>query len=326
VAVGHVAVFDRLAGLDPATYRPHFLHAEDRIWSETNCYVDLWIEMLHALGADPLPVAAFCLSADFEGTQWSFFKPSPEDIRAVYGIEVGEMNVWRSVLDHVEEELSLGRTLTVEVDSWYLPDTIGVSYRTEHVKTSIAPALVDRGRRVLRYFHGSGFYQLRGDDFDGIFAPALLPPYVELVRLNDLRVDTDEQIVASLELARAHLRRRPAENPVVRLGRRLSAISPWLATQGPEVFHQLAFGTCRQLGATAEVGSSYLDWLDRRTALEMTGAAESLRQAAEHAKALQFSLARAARGRSVNFEDSVASLAAAWDRGLDLATVALAAA
>ena len=30
---------------------PHRLHGPDRMWPETNCYVDLWIELLHALGS-----------------------------------------------------------------------------------------------------------------------------------------------------------------------------------------------------------------------------------------------------------------------------------
>ena len=33
--------------LDPATYTRHPLHASDRVWPESNCYVDLWFELLH---------------------------------------------------------------------------------------------------------------------------------------------------------------------------------------------------------------------------------------------------------------------------------------
>ena len=40
-----------LADLDPAASRPHPLHsAGTGMFAETNCYADLWIELLHGLG------------------------------------------------------------------------------------------------------------------------------------------------------------------------------------------------------------------------------------------------------------------------------------
>jgi hypothetical protein len=304
-----------LAHLDPSSYRPHPIHGVDRVWSETNCYTDVWIELVHALGAEPLALCAFCLSADFEGTQWSFFKPPLEDIRELHGIEVTEMNVWRPVLDHLEEEIGLGRLLTVEVDSWFLPDTAGVSYRTEHVKTTIIPTLVERDRRVLRYFHGAGFHQLTGDDFDGLFAAPLLPPYVELVRLENLT--TDAPLSSVLSLARKHLSRRPATNPIHRLALRLSEAAPWLAAQtDPEMFHKFAFGTLRQCGATAELAASHVEWLTRSTSLPTGHTGARFLQVAEGAKTLQFALARAARGRTVDLVAAVEPLAEAWDAAI----------
>ena len=64
-----------IAGLDPAAYQRHSLHGEQRIWVEKNCYVDLWIELLHALRLEPLAMLPFTLAIDFEGDQWTFFKP-----------------------------------------------------------------------------------------------------------------------------------------------------------------------------------------------------------------------------------------------------------
>ena len=92
-----------LLPLTAATHVPHPLHSGERAWTETNCYVDVWIEVLAALGLDPLAGAAFPLSCDFVGDQWTFFKYPPEDLRAAYGIEVAELNVWRPVVDHVAE-------------------------------------------------------------------------------------------------------------------------------------------------------------------------------------------------------------------------------
>ncbi len=67
----------RVVPVDASSYRPHPLHATERTWTETNCYVDLWIELLHSLGLDPLAAAAFTISTDFEGDQWTFFKFPP---------------------------------------------------------------------------------------------------------------------------------------------------------------------------------------------------------------------------------------------------------
>ena len=40
-------------------HRPHPLHGLERNWPETNCYVDLWIEVLHADGREPTAALAF---------------------------------------------------------------------------------------------------------------------------------------------------------------------------------------------------------------------------------------------------------------------------
>src|SRR6185437_2095708 len=48
-----------LFGLDPATYAHSALHDPDRTFRETNCYVDLWIELLHAQGIDAASAMAF---------------------------------------------------------------------------------------------------------------------------------------------------------------------------------------------------------------------------------------------------------------------------
>src|ERR1019366_7270718 len=52
VAVSTVSVC-AFAHLDPRTYVPHELHGSVRAWTESNCYTDVWVEILHALGLDP---------------------------------------------------------------------------------------------------------------------------------------------------------------------------------------------------------------------------------------------------------------------------------
>src|SRR5215210_7588750 len=107
----------------PETSRPHAIHQPGRIWAHTNCYADVWIELLHALGVEPTASLAFTLAIDFEGDQWTFFKCPLADLYELYGIDVQELAIWRELAVHVAEQVVRGRPVLVEVDSFYLPDT-----------------------------------------------------------------------------------------------------------------------------------------------------------------------------------------------------------
>ena len=87
--------------LAPQAYVPHRVHADDRMWLESNCAADLWIEVLHALGVEPLAAMGFLLSAGFDGEQWRMFKFSTEDVRRLYGIDAYEVNLWRALPLHL---------------------------------------------------------------------------------------------------------------------------------------------------------------------------------------------------------------------------------
>src|SRR5207248_1612605 len=138
------------------TYTSHALHDDERAWPETNCYVDLWIEVLHAQGLEPTAGLAFTLGLDFEGDQYTFFKFSLDELRDLYGVEVQELNVWRPLAEQAAEQVRLKRFFMPEIDSFYLPDTAGVTYQIDHGKSSIAVDSIDLERRTLRYFHNRG--------------------------------------------------------------------------------------------------------------------------------------------------------------------------
>ena len=309
--------------LDPARYEPHPLHGPDRDWTETNCWLDMMIELLHVLGLDPVAALAGSLSTDFDGDHWALFKYPLEDLRRLFGLEVAEMYVWRPVVDHLADHLAQGHLLTVEVDAYYLPDTAGITYRLDHAKTGVIVQMLDRDNRRLGYFHNAGYFELEGEDFDGILYlrdgrdPRILLPYVEIVKLDRVRHDDAETLRrAVLELTAEHLGRRAATNPFVRFRARLGADLGWLAEQGEEGFHPYAFATCRQCGANAEMAAAFVDWLEAHDGGGLDKAGDAFRQIAAVSKALQFSLARAARGRKVDLDPPFDQMEAAWDTAM----------
>ena len=111
--------FVSLLGLDPAAYRPHLLHASERTYTETNCYTDILIEFLHARGDEPLAMMGCVLRVDFEGDQWTFFKPLPEHVERLYGVDIHEMQPYRPLPEQIAEQIAHDRTIIVELDSWY---------------------------------------------------------------------------------------------------------------------------------------------------------------------------------------------------------------
>ena len=121
--------YEVLPGLDAARYQRHPLHGEDAIWAEKNCYGDMWIELLHALKLEPLASLPYTLAVDFEGDQWTFFKPPLDELRDLYGIDVQELTVWRPLLEHAVEHLGAGKLISTEADAFWLPDTAGTDYR-----------------------------------------------------------------------------------------------------------------------------------------------------------------------------------------------------
>ncbi|HME03714.1 MAG TPA: DUF1839 family protein [Solirubrobacteraceae bacterium] len=306
-----------LLGLDPASYRPHMLHAPDRTYAETNCYADIVVELLHACGMEPLAAMGCAVRVDFEGDQWTFLKPLPADLERLFGIDVHELQPYRPLPEQALEQILDGRTLIVELDAWYLPDTAATSYRREHVKTSVAIEGIDPAAERLRYFHAGGLYELRDEDYRGVFhlsgsVPAeVLPPYTELVRFDLGAPLTGE---ALLDAARAslaeHLRRRPRDNPFGRFAVQLEAVLPTLFGRDPAAFHAYAFATVRMAGSAFQAASAHARWL-------LGGDADAicrpLEEIVEGCKALSFKLARR---RHFEPQPTTDALAAAWDEAM----------
>ncbi|MBK7865364.1 MAG: DUF1839 family protein [Archangiaceae bacterium] len=310
--------------LDAAKYQSHPLHALERNWPETNCYVDLWVELLHGLGHEPTAALPFVFATDFEGDHFTFFKQPQEDLFQLYGLTVQEQPIWRRVVDHLAEQLALGRPVLVELDSYYLPDTQGTAYRQAHVKTTVAANALDLEGKRLGYFHNRGYYALAGEDFDGVLRlvpglsdnPNILPPYAEVVKMEPARALQGRALLdRSLQLLKLHLARRPSKNPVASYRTRVEADVAWLLTEPMESYHVYVFNTLRQLGASYELGQSYLQWLGAQGVGGLDEAGAACRVISDGCKSLLLVLARAAtRKKKPDLKASLDALEAAWER------------
>jgi hypothetical protein len=311
--------------LAAASYTVHALHREDRAWVQKNCYIDVWLEAVHALGLDPTAMLGFTVRLDFEGDQWTFFKPSHSELEKLYGIEVHELNVWRgTLLDHALHHLKEGRLVFTEADAWWLPDTAGTDYRHQHTKSTIVLNSIDVQAQRLGYFHNQSYYELQGEDFVNLFRvgfapdPAFMPMFAEFARTDRIeRLPAPELAAVSADLLRGHLKRLPATNPVTRFAERFPQDVAWLQAEGLPLYHGYAFATLRQLGANFELAALYLDWLAAHGETGLDTARAAFDEISSGAKALVLKTARAVHAkRNVDFSEMLGGMATAWDSGM----------
>lgn len=320
-------VAPRVLPVDPATHRSHAMHGPERHWPQTNCYADLWIETLAALGLEPAAAFGFAITQDFEGDQFTFFKPPLEDLEALFGLRVTELALYDDLVSHLAMQAAQGRLVLIELDSFYLPDTRGVSYRVAHGKTTVAINRIDLAARELDYLHNEGVFRAEGDDFDGLFRLGAnrrddaLFPYAEMVRLPARMTPKGETTAAALALLVRHVRRRPEANPVQAFRRVVAVQASALAERPTEAFHHYAFNTLRQLGANFELFGSHLAWLSAEGVDGLDEAASAANTIAEGAKVAQFQLARSVRQLSFGrLDGSLATVETDHDRLVALLT------
>lgn len=302
--------------VSPATYQPHLLHAQDHAWPQTNCYVDLWIEVLASAGLIPEAMLSFTLAQDFEGDQFTFFKVPLEDLERLYGITCTELVLYDTLENHLVTQLGRRRLCLVEADSFHLPDTAGVDYRHSHSKTTIAINRLDASAGRLEYFHNDGYHALSGDDYAGVFQHGVDPalrwiPYTEIAHLPDVLATPSHQRETAQRLLARHLARRPAESPLAVFAEVFPGQVEQVAARGLDFFHLYAFNTVRQFGANFELLASHLDWLD---AERFAAEAAAARTISDTAKTAQYVLARAvAHGRLTRLAAALDPAVEAWE-------------
>ena len=293
----------------------HAARSAERIWPESNCYVDLWVGLLRDLSLEPEGMLACSVAPRFEGDQWTFCKPTATELAELYGLRIEELTIWRSLREHVAVQLELGRLVLVEVDAFHLPDTAGVSYRSAHQKTTIGIVGLDAEQGRLDYYHNAGRFELSGDELDAVLSSRVLgadlPPFAELVDASravatrgDLLRDRS-RTVAARRLAGAG-----KANPFSAWAERAAYDMAQLRAHDLEFFHAWAFASVRQAGAMAEQLAMWCDWVDAGTS--MTTAAESLRTIARSLKTQQFRLARLPRGGTADLAPTLERCAREW--------------
>jgi hypothetical protein len=112
-----------------------------------------------------------------------------------------------------------------------------------------------------------------------------------------------------------HVARRPADNPVVRFGKRFATDLPWLTERGLAFYHSWAFATVRQLGAAMELLQLNLQWQEDPS---LAPAAEAFAKISATAKAFILKAARAVNAkRALDASPMFDEMAAAWQSGMD---------
>lgn len=318
---------EALAGLQPgAAYMPHALHAPPTVWVEKNCYVDIWIEVLQGLKLEPLAMLPFTLAIDFEGDQWTFFKPPHGELYELYGVDVQELNIWRPLIEHTLEHLGAGKLVSTEADAWWLPDTAGTDYRRQHTKTTIVLNEVHVAGEWATYFHNAGFFRVEGEDFRQLFRldpqpdEVALPLFAEIIRTDRVVHRAPAELARmSAQLVARHLAHRPQRNPVLAFGERWAAELPQQQALGLPRYHAWAFGTLRQLGAAFELAARNLEWLGRHGEAGLEPAMQAFDLIGNHCKTLILKGARAVMtGKPLDVPAAVGDMAAAWERGMNL--------
>ena len=297
-------------------YQSHWLHTREATWRQSNCYVDLWIEILSSLKLNPVASFGFTLNIDFEGDQWTFFKVPLADLYTLYGIDVQELTIWHAVLEHIITQVQRDRLVLMEVDAFYLPDVADTSYRQEHEKTTIGIQMIDPEERLLGYFHNSGYYTLSGEDFDGIFQASLLPPYTEFAKFDRVVRRSEQELgTMALCLLDTYLQNRPQQNPFIAYSHNFEQHCTELADL--DTFHKYAFASMRQFGASYEYVSIFLKWLTEEHGAGLGEAAEHFAAIAETAQVLLMKTARTVKtGKLLKAQPLLQTMQEHWDQGM----------
>ena len=267
------------------------------------------------VGFNPYAALLFTIALDFEGDQFTFFKFPHDELERLYGIVVQEHSIYEPLDQHIETQVARGHLMIVEVDAWFLPDTRGSSYRTQHTKTTIGIDAIDRAKRQIGYFHNSGYYVAEDFDYNelvGGSSPMTLPPYVECAKRRFAPLDEREQ---------RNVARRAAAPPATPAGRQPDRRVPaavadrcanarrFAARAFPRVLVQLGAAARREFRAARH----YARWLQASGCVgpfaEIRAACDRI---ASEAMVLEFRLARLRARQEERGDSTLEAIEAAY--------------
>ncbi len=203
------------------------------------------------------------------------------------------------------------------MDAWYLPDTSATSYRREHLKTTVAPELIDREGERMRYFHNAGLFELGGEDYRGAFHQSphftddVMDPFTEIVRFDaGPRLTGGALQDAARQLLAEHWARRPQRNPFEAWREQLTKDLPRLLAGDADDYHAYAFVTVRMAGSAFELLADHIAWLFGPAGQDATAA---FREIVDATKVISF---RLARRRPFDPQAALDALARSWEVGM----------
>ena len=300
---------------------PHALHSSERIWPETNCYVDLWIEVLNALGLPPEAMLGFTLTQDFEGDQFTFFKVPLEDLGSALRHPRGELAIFDRVERSVGQQIARGRLCLIEMDSFYHARYAGRRPIAASMARRRSPSTGSCRQRTRRSSISTmaAIYQLDGRGFR---RPVRAPlsrrgrsPSCPIPNSRSFRTGSPAKRISATwrdRLLRRHFSRRPAENPIRAFAKQFPQQVRRIAERPFGFFHKYAFNTLRQFGANFELAA-------RSSCMAVAGQVHESRAKMpgafpKSAKTVQFQLARAVTRRKFDpLQTALDPAADAWD-------------
>ena len=279
--------------LDPATYRRHAVHGDGRIWAETNCYVDIWIELLHALGPRAGGRAAVHARDRLRGRSVDVLQVSAAAICSSCTASTCRNSPSGGPLVGAHRGAGRAGPAGARRARLVLPARHGGHRRTAR------PREVDRRRDGdrSRACGSSATFTARAitssrattspprsacDDAD----PARLPPYVEFVKTHDApspdaaRRDLGRSAAAPPARGAARQPVRSLRAAVRARPRRRS--SPRTSSSSIST----SFATLRQFGACFELSATYLRWLAAQGETGLEDAAAAFRTISESREAI----------------------------------------
>lgn len=316
-----------ITGLERAGIRTP-LQWQDRIWPETNRFTDVWIGVLAALRLEPAACLAYTLVVDFLDDQWTQFRPSHDDLYALYGIEVQTFQLWRPLTEHLQDQLSAGRLVIVDVPTRGLPDGAGGLLHPRCATETIVINEMDAKGERLGFFHRTDYRVLQGAEYRRLLHPESAPEAetlvgrAEVINLHSMVRRPPETLRhLSHQLLEKYLQRVPTRHPLRRWKRRFARdVTPLLAGGSTHYQHWAEAGP-HQMGAAFELAACYLVWIagGGSGSAHLIQAADAFRQLSVLARSLVLKGARAVEsGQAFQEYDLVDRMVRHWSRGMAL--------